>query len=260
MNEDDGSRLIPAYGDDLEAAREAEVESLGSPQQPTTWQKWAAVATLGIVGIAMFLVATLLSSGIPASGDAAAEARVTALVTIGATASAAAVTLAAVVLTLGLQREQEQQQRWADFQHQVLREAYHWIDGVYGQFGEILGAIQEWGYAVESEQADKLDHANRVAQRFYDDGQQLHEVERLERLVTNRDVRAALRAADGALRGWNETVAGNHTTRAVHTDESGGTEWAVFQSLGKARNQVLNAYADAVRGALMGVEGHREGR
>lgn len=90
------------------------------------------------------------------------------------------------------------------------------------------------------------------AQRFYDHEQRLNEASRLEHLIADREVRAALRRADGALRMWNETVAGDHTTREVRLDEARGEEWSVFSSLADAHREVLQAYAAAVRDALSG--------
>lgn len=251
MSTEHPSPLMPEDGD-LEEAREAEIQPLEAPKPGSNWRRWAAVGTLAVVGGAVFAVTWHLSGQVPAEGHAVAEARITALVTLGATAGAAAVSLAAVVLTLGLQREQQQQQRWADFQMEILREAHEWIDDVYRRFGQVIGAIQEWGNAVGDDRNEKLAEANRVAQSFYDHGQRLGEVERLERLVADRAVRTALRHADGALRSWNETVAGDHTTREVRVHEAEGEEWSLFGSLGDARDSIRAAYSEAVRAALSG--------
>lgn len=247
----DPSPLTPDHGD-LEEAREADIRPLEAPKTRGSERRWLAVAVLAAVGVATFALAWFLSGRVPAGGDATAEARVTALVTLGGTVVAAAVSIAAVVLTIGLQREQEQQQRWADFQVEVLSEAFDWIDGVYSRFGAVIGAMQEWGYAVEAEREQKLAHATQVLQNFYDHDQRLGEVERLERLVADRAVREALRKADGALRGFNEIAAGDHTTREVRVEDVAGAEWNLFGELGDARDRIRDAYADAVRSALRG--------
>jgi hypothetical protein len=248
---DDPSPLVPDY-EDLEAAREAETNRVGAPQPRGNGRRWLAVAVLAIIGAVVFALAWCLSGQVPAEGDASAEARVTALVTMGATAGAAAVSLAAVVLTIGLQREQEQQQRWADFQVEMLSEAFDWIDGVYSRFGQVVGAVQEWGYAGDREQASRLAQATRLLQEFYDHGQRLGEIDRLERLVADREVRAALRQADGALRQFNEVAAGDHTTREVRVAELGGSEWQLLEALGDAQQRIRNAYASAVQTAYQG--------
>lgn len=219
-------------------------------RKPSIGRRWLAIAVLVGIGSFAFSAAWLQSGQIPEGGDPIGEARVVALLTLGATTVAAAVSLAAVVLTLGVQREQEQLQRWAEFQAQVLSESFDWIDGVLSRLGEVVGAIQEWGYAVESERAHKLANATEVLQEFYDSGQRLGEMERLELLVEDESVRRALREADGALRGFNEIAAGDPTTRDVRVEDASGEQWLLYSKLTGARDHIRDVYATAVHSAF----------
>lgn len=249
---DDESLLTPDY-EDFEEARETETTPLRRPAPPTNWRRWITIVALVVVGSAAFVLAWFLSADVPPRGDAGAEARVAALVTFGATAAGAAVALATVALTLGLQREHEQRRRWGDFQVQVLQEAYVWVEGVRASFGEIMAGMNEAAHAPRVNRRESLQSATQVAQRFYDEGQRLGDVERLERLVADKDVRAALRRADGALRLWNETVAGDHTTRQVAITEAQGTEWDVYNTLTNSVDDIREAYANAVQEAFADV-------
>lgn len=240
----------PGYGEERQDPSRTRSGRLAPSRSPTAWRRWSAVVVLATAGIAMFALAMVLSGGIPEEGDPVIEARAGVLVTAAATTSGAAVTLAAVIMTLGLQREQEHRQRWTVIQREALSEAYDWAEHALSSFGVVVGAMQEWGHAISDDQPAKLVDANRAAQSFYDHDQQLSEVDRLVRMVADRDVVAALSDADGAIRDWNEIAAGDHTTRAVRVEGVQGQHWEVYSVLSEARDQVVGAYATAIREAI----------
>ena len=201
------------------------------------------------MGVAAFAASFPVSARIPSEGDARLEAWVTGFVSVGGTLVGSAVAIAAVLLTLDLQLRAEQRRRWASFQAGVLREAYEWMSATSTDFGQVLAAMQDWGFAVEAERGEKLEVARKRAQQFYDREQNLAEPERLSSLLENEHVKDALRDADAIIRQWNEQVAGDHTTRAVSLTMTNGMEWDVFQQLSAAYDKVKGAYAAAVRQA-----------
>jgi hypothetical protein len=173
---------------------------------------------------------------------------VTALVAVGGTLIGAAVALAAVLLTLDLERRATREQRWAELQTRLLGEALSWVETATSNFGEVLELLNEYRSGLEERRPELLQRATDRAQVFYDHEQNLREVDRLQRLLDSDEVIEALRKADGVLRLWNETVAGDHTTHAVDLlQDEGRSAWGVFGTLAESRDHVLDTYAAAVR-------------
>lgn len=209
---------------------------------------WIAVLALAAAAVAAFAVAVVISGEIPATGDARREALLTALVAGGGTAGGAAVALSGVLLTLGLQERAERRRRWADLQVAALREAYEWLQQTSRTVGDILALLIERSHALDAYRPALTEKVNARAQRFYDEEQRLHVVERLTRVIDSDEVKRALWDADGALRQWNEGVAGDHTTRRVDVDAApGGTAGATYTAVSSALHAVLDAYAEALR-------------
>lgn len=209
---------------------------------------WFTVAALFIFGLLCFALAVLVGFKMPDGGSLRSERMTTTLLAVGGTLTAAAVAVGAVLLTLDLQMASERERRWAEVQVAAVTEAAEWIGNVTRHFGDVFGAMQEWGYALPEDKDAALAKANYLAQGFYA-AEDLHVVERLEGLVEDDDVRAALRSADGALRSWNETVAGDHTTRTVEVSAAAGEQWATWSALSDARLDVLKLHAQAIRRA-----------
>ena len=96
--------------------------------------------------------------------------------------------------------------------------------------------------------SDTLQAARARAQRFYDSEQDLAQAARIAELIDNADVKAAIAAADGLVRRWNEDVAGDHTTRAVTLPtELGGTLLSTYGSISDLHRNVEAELARAIR-------------
>jgi len=209
---------------------------------------WLTVTALFVFGLLCFAIAVLVGLKMPDGGSLRLERVTTTLLAMGGTLTGAAIAVAAVLLTLDLQMASERERRWAEVQVATVTEAAAWLDRVTRQFGDVVGAMQEWDHALPEQKDDALVKANHLARDFYD-AEDLHVVERLEGLVEDEDVRTALGSADAVLRSWNETVAGDHTTPTVEVSAAAGEEWPTWLALSDARLDVLNLHAQAIRRA-----------
>jgi hypothetical protein len=212
----------------------------------------AYVYVMAALAVITFVVAAVVSQSIPISGDPKLVSLVSAFVAFGSTLAAAAVAVAAVRLTLNLQREAEAKARWTGIQADSLRQANDWVGNLLRNFEEVASILQSHTDAAVNNKPGTLAAANLRAQVFYDDQEMLQEVVSLMRLIDAEAVVSALREASAAVENWNSVVARNYPSRPVDMRNAASATRVVHSALVKARDDVLEAYAEAFRQASTG--------
>ena len=212
----------------------------------------AYVYAMAALAFISFVVAWFVSQSIPISGDAKLESSVSALVALGSTLGAAAVAVAAVRLTLNLQRESEAKARWTGIQVESLRQANDWVGNLLRDFEEVASILQSHTNAAVNNKPGTLAAANSRAQVFYDEQEKLQEIVSLMRVIDAQAVVSALREASSAVESWNSVVAGEYPSRLVDMRNAASATRVARSLLVKARDDVLEAYAEAFRQASKG--------
>lgn len=198
------------------------------------------------LGALAFVAAFLVADRIPPEGDARLEAFLTGLTSTGATALGVAVALASVLWALRLEDARRARRAFNEQQAELVAEADSWLLGVVRTFGDLLQLQEEAANTTDSVRRQQLnERARDLMQRFYDEGQNLDRVELLAQLIEDSQVSDCLEKADGRLRLWNETVAGDHTTRQVNLSQ--GDVWSTYGDLYPLRDTVREQLVEHLR-------------
>lgn len=165
---------------------------------------------------------------------------------LAASAIGVAIALATVVWALDLDRQRVEDDQHAARQLKYITEAYDWLADVVETFGRghsmmLLAADS----TMSMQRAVHQGRAQEVMQRFYDEGQGLRRMSLLADVIDDAGVGAALIEADGLLRSWNESVAGDHSDPTV--DLEGADLLSMFGRLSELEDLVRARMVEAMR-------------